>query len=351
MESINFQTSRLDYYRRHARATLPHLSWRKATNLALNFVELRLKVASPRSLPPYLKVESTPLCHMSCPGCGHHDPLFKREFDSSMKMGLDDFKRLIDPLAHVLLGISFSLRGEPLLSRNLPSLVKYAHDKNIGTSFPSNLSVPMDRKFAEEIVRSGLDAMYVSLDGATGESYSKYRIGGDFELVLKNVCLLSQVKRDLQTKTPRLIWKFVIFEHNQAEIPVVHQKYGELGFDEVELVQDYGSEAAKERERNFNRRLVAHKSGCYFPWNAMVVTSDGEVKPCCVRPKEFALGNVKDGPIKAWRGEEYRRLRSGFATDGYGEKMHPVCKVCVGLAPKPAAQAPVRIALKPRVAS
>jgi hypothetical protein len=65
MSSINFQTSGLDYYRRHIRTAVAHLSFRKAANLVLNFLELRLKVATPWSLPPYLKVEPTPLCHMS----------------------------------------------------------------------------------------------------------------------------------------------------------------------------------------------------------------------------------------------------------------------------------------------
>jgi radical SAM protein with 4Fe4S-binding SPASM domain len=351
MSSINFQTSRLDYYRRHARTTLSHLTCRKLVNLALNFFELRIKLATPHSLPPYLKLEPTPLCHLSCPGCQHHDPQYKKQFDPSMKMSLEDFKRVIDPLAHVLVGISFSLRGEPLFNRNLPSMVKYAHSKNIGTSFPTNLSVPVDKKFAEEIVRSGLDAMFVSLDGTTSESYLKYRIGGDFDLVLKNVGLLSQAKRLLHTSSPRLIWKFVIFDHNQDDILTVRRTYKELGFDEVEFVQDYHSAAAIETERNFNQRLVAKKSACYFPWNAMVVTSQGDVKPCCVRPRDFALGNVIQGPKEIWQSEAYRRIRSGFATKNFGENMHPVCKACVGLTPRPAVPPPVQIALKPRVVS
>jgi len=347
---INFQIDRFDYYRRHVRTTLSHLTLRKAANLALNLFELRVKATTPRSLPLYLKLEPTPLCHMFCPGCQHHDPLFKKQFDPSMKMGLEEFKRVIDPLADALIGITFSLRGEPLLNRNLPSLVKYAHAKNIGTSFPTNLSIPMDKRFAEEIVSSGLDAMFVSLDGAIAESYSKYRIGGDFDLVLKNVRLLSQAKRDLKSKSPRLIWKFVIFDYNRAEIPVARQKHKELGFDEMEFVEDYQGVAVREREREFNRRLVATKSACFFPWNTMTVTFEGEVKPCCFRSEDFALGNANDGPGEIWRSEAYRRLRLGFATKGYGENMHPVCKACVGLAPK-ARHVQVQIAVKPQVAS
>lgn len=344
---VNFRFGRYDYYRRHARTTLAHLTWRKCANFALNFLELRAKIATPRSLPPYVKVEPTPLCHMSCPGCRHRDPLFKKQLDPSMRMDLEQFKRVIDPLADVLIGISFSLRGEPLLNRDLPSLVKYAHGRNIGTSLPTNLSIPMDKRFAEEIVTSGLDAMFISLDGATGESYSKYRIGGDFELVLKNVRLLSQAKRHLKAKSPRLIWKFVIFEYNQAEIPVARRNHKDFGFDEVEFVEDYTSGAALERERNSNQRMVTKKSACFFPWNTMIVTSEGEVKPCCTHHHhDFALGNVNDNPRDIWQGEAYKRLRLGFATENYGENMHPVCKACIGLDSE-AGNVPIHITLKP----
>jgi len=343
MFSINFQTDRFDYYRRHARTTVPHLTLRKIANLALNFYELRVKTPTPRSLPLYLKVEPTPLCHMACPGCRHRDPEYKKQFDPTMRLGLEEFKRVIDPLADTLIGISFSLRGEPLMSRNLPSLVKYAHDKNIGTTFPTNLSIPMDKRFAEEIVSSGLDAMFISLDGATEESYSKYRIGGNFELVLKNVGLLSRAKQDLKSKSPRLIWKFVIFDYNRAEIPAVRRQYKDLGFDDVEFVEDYTGEAFQEQERNFNKRLVEKKAACFFPWNTMIVTYDGDVKPCCIRPTDWALGNVNDGPVEIWQSEAYRQLRLGFATEGYGENMHPVCRACVGLAPK---LGPIQIKVK-----
>jgi radical SAM protein with 4Fe4S-binding SPASM domain len=75
--------------------------------------------------------------------------------------------------------------------------------------------------------------------------------------------------------------------------------------------------------------MVAKKSACFFPWNTMTVTYKGEVKPCCTHHRrDFALGNANVGPIEIWRGEAYARLRLGFATEGYGENMHPVCKAC-----------------------
>ena len=128
---------------RHLRKTLPYLTARKLANLALNLAEWKFKTLVPRSMPPYLKVESTPVCQMSCTGCSHHDPDYKRQFHPAMNLTLEDFKRVIDPVKDTLLGVTLSLRGEPLLNRNLPEIVGYAHQEGIATSFPTNLSVQM----------------------------------------------------------------------------------------------------------------------------------------------------------------------------------------------------------------
>src|SRR5207249_1113150 len=114
---------------------------RKLVNLTLNMAEWEFKALTPRSMPPYLKVESTPVCQMSCTGCSHHDPDYKRQFHPAMNLKLEDFKRVIEPLKDTLLGVSLSLRGEPLLNRNLPEIIRYAHNQKIATSFPTNLSM------------------------------------------------------------------------------------------------------------------------------------------------------------------------------------------------------------------
>jgi radical SAM protein with 4Fe4S-binding SPASM domain len=207
--------------------------------------------------------------------------------------------------------------------------------------------VPLDAKFAAELVDSGLDAIYVSLDGATKESYAKYRIGGDYALVLKNVQLLSKTKKAVGCKSPRLIWKFVVFPHNQHEIEVVRKRHKDLGFDDFEFVEDHGSEQARQRRQNFNRRLTEKKSGCFFLWNTMVITSQGAVRPCCRNSSEFGLGNVlRDGVKEAWRSDPYNRLRLGFATESFGNTMHCVCKSCIGLAPQHSTETLVTISSK-----
>jgi MoaA/NifB/PqqE/SkfB family radical SAM enzyme len=85
-----------------------------------------------------------------------------------------------------VLGVSLSLRGEPLLGKDLPAIIEHAHSRNIAVSFPTNLSVKLGGEKLERLVRSGVDAIYVSVDGACEETYRRYRVGGDAIADLRN---------------------------------------------------------------------------------------------------------------------------------------------------------------------
>ena len=182
------QLARVEYLLRHVKTFAPYLTVRKVLNLALNVVELRLNLARPRSLPPFLKVETTPDCQMACTGCQHGDRDKKKALMVRREqLRIDDFKRLIEPIHRATLGISLSLRGEPLLGKDLIPIIEYAHSRNIAVSFPSNLSVKLADEKITRLVKSGVDTIYVSLDGAAQESYEQYRIGGKFQRVVHNV--------------------------------------------------------------------------------------------------------------------------------------------------------------------
>jgi MoaA/NifB/PqqE/SkfB family radical SAM enzyme len=251
--AIGSQVFRLSYIKKHLKTVLPYITVRKVANAILNLLETELKVVSPRSLPPYVKIESTPVCQLSCGGCNHRHPDFKRRFNASTHLTLEDFKRIIDPIASTTLGVNLSYRGEPMINRDLPKIIAYAHQRGIATSYPTNLSMPLNTRTAEEYVLSGLDTLYISLDGASKETYDLYRVGGIFDNVLANTRLLADTKRRLKAKRPHLVWKMVIFDHNRHEIPVQRSKYRELGFDDFELVLD---DQAKKSRISTPRRTV-----------------------------------------------------------------------------------------------
>lgn len=327
------QLARLEYLMRHAWTFAPYITTRKIYNLLLNVAELRLNVARPGSLPPYLKIEPTPLCQMACPGCAHGDRSVKKQLSVPREqLRLDDFAKAIAPLSRTAFGVSLSLRGEPLLGKDLLPIIEYAHSKNLAVSFPSNLAMKLNPERTARLVKSGVDSIYVSLDGATQLTYDQYRLGGDFDLVLRNVTAIAEAKVALRRTRPRLIWKFVIFEHNRHEVPWVRKHYRRLGFDGYELVEDYDSKTAKDAQRAHNERLVSKRRGCYWAWHTMTLRADGVVTPCCIGQHNFGLGNARTADMgDIWRGERYAQLRHGFSTM-QRQDLHPICARCLGVA-------------------
>ncbi len=328
---------RAQYARRHFSAARPYLTPRKIANMVLNDAEMRLALPHPRSVPPYIKVESTPLCHLSCSGCAHGRKGHKKTLHNKMHLTVERIAQIIDPVARDVVGVSLSLTGEPLLNRDLPEIVAYIHRRGICTSFPTNLSVPLSPIQAEAFVRAGLDLMNVSLDGASEETYLKYRVGGRFSLILKNVRELADAKRRIGAKRPILTWKMVVFPHNEHEIETVKRTYSTLGFDRCEFVPDHGSGTAEDLIKA-QRAMVAKRRPCFHAWNTTVIGWNGEVVPCCDNGLAFsrsdaALGNAADDGLRAvWQAEPYAKLRAGFNRKHYGKAMHPVCRRCVGLA-------------------
>jgi len=245
-----------------------------------------------------------------------------------MQITLEQFEQIVNPLFPTLLGISLSNYGEPLLHRSIVSLIEYAHRKNIAVSFPTNFSLKLSEKWMEQLVNSGLDSLLVSLDGATEETYNKFRVGGNFSLVLQNVKTISEIKRKLKLNRPYIIWKFVIFNHNKHEVSTVLQKYHEWGFDGYEFVKDKFAPELQEYMKAYTTSARGRQEGCFWPWHTMVIQWDGEVFPCCY-PESFDIGNaIKENILKIWRSEQYNTLRLGLSAKKYIDKMHPVCNKC-----------------------
>ena len=318
------KVKRLDYFKRHIYDVLPYLTPRKVANILLNIIELKLKVTTPRSYPPFIKLEPTPLCHLRCPGCRHANENYNSELNANMKMSIDNVKHIVEPIADTLLGVSLSNHGEPLLNRDIAGLIRYLHERNIAVSFPTNLSIRMDEDAVEQLVTSGIDSLSVSLDGASSETYLKYRIGGRFDLVKMNVRQLHNAKRRLGLKRPRLIWKFVIFQHNKHEVEQVRSTYRNLGFDAYEMVLDF-----KDESRQADRRKQLQKF-CFWPWHTIMIDWDGKVAPCCTH-SDFELGNALENDISSlWTSTQYTSIREGLRDH---RKIHPVCRGCLGIPP------------------
>jgi radical SAM protein with 4Fe4S-binding SPASM domain len=290
--------------------------------LALRYLNKRLVQVQERfirnervvGVPFYLTLESGNVCNLRCPLC----PTTHR--GASLPRGmltLENAQRIIDRFPGLLV-VNLSLWGEPFLNPQIFDIVRYARRKKIQTIIQSNLSLPrFDEPTAQRILDSDLSELWLSIDGASAETYSVYRRRGEFDLVMANLRLLRRLQRDQGKRNPRIVWKMVVNRFNEHEIRDAKRVADELGVEflavDIYAPQDIAADwspVAKTAAAGVKTH-TDRMAQCYPLWQVMTVNFNGDVFPCCSEwsPND-ALGNVLRQPVSdIWNDGEYRRRR------------------------------------------
>ena len=273
-------------------------------------------------MPFTISFEPTTACNLRCPECPSGLRAFTRPTGNLRE---NFFQETIDELHKDLLYLIFYFQGEPYINPNFLDMVKYAHDRGIYTITSTNAHFLNDEN-ARKTVESGLDRMIISVDGTTQEVYEQYRKAGKLDNVLAGARNMVKWKKKLNSKTPHLIFQFLVVKPNEHQIPDVYRLAEEIGVDEVKLktaqvydyengnpliptIEKYARYAQKEDGSwQVKNELLNH---CWKLWHSCVITWDGMVVPCCFdKDATHRLGDLKQTSFKTlWQGAEYQQFR------------------------------------------
>jgi radical SAM protein with 4Fe4S-binding SPASM domain len=275
-------------------------------------------------LPVSLSFEPTTSCNLRCPEC----PSGLRSFTRPTGMlGKDFFSDTIDQLARELLYLVFYFQGEPYLNPDFLDMVKYASSKKIYTATSTNGHY-LDDANARRTVESGLDRLIISIDGTTQDVYQQYRVGGKLEKVLEGTRRIVKWKKALKSKTPFVIFQFLVVRPNEHQVEDVRMLAKELGVDEVRFktaqVYDFetdpnqliptGDRYSRYRKTEDGSYQVKNplSNHCWRLWHATVITWDGLVVPCCFdKDALHRMGDLKGKPFREiWHNSDYAAFRS-----------------------------------------
>jgi radical SAM protein with 4Fe4S-binding SPASM domain len=251
------------------------------------------------------------------------------------------FMQTIDELADTLLYLIFYFQGEPYLHPKFLDLVKYASKKGIYTATSTNAHYLTDFT-AKQTIESGLDRMIISIDGTTQEVYEQYRVGGNLNKVIEGTKKIVHWKKALKSKTPHIIFQFLVVKPNEHQIEDVKLMAKELGVDEVAFktaqIYDYknGSSLipsihkyARYEQNSDGKYQIKNKllDNCWKMWHSCVITWDGLVVPCCFdKDAEYRMGDLKNKTFKAvWQSESYQKFRKSLTNARAEIEM---CKNC-----------------------
>ncbi|MGL4595914.1 MAG: SPASM domain-containing protein [Bacteroidia bacterium] len=289
-------------------------------------------------LPVSVSIEPTTACNLRCPEC----PSGLRNFTRPTGMLEESlFRKTIDELAPHLTWLTFYFQGEPYLHPKFTDLVKYASQKKIYTTTSTNAHY-LDDEQARKTVESGLDRLIISIDGTTQETYSAYRVGGKLEKVLDGTRQIVRWKKELRSRTPHLVFQFLVVRPNEHQIADVKKLANELGVDEVVFktaqVYDYENGNALIPQNTQYARYTQDDSGrwkiknplanhCWKMWHSCVITWDGAVVPCCFdKDAQHKLGNMQTTSMRnLWFGKDYQHFRASILRSRSEIEM---CKNC-----------------------
>ena len=316
----------------------PARSWNASKVLSSFYASRLTGKATHTGMPLSISIEPTTSCNLRCPEC----PSGLRSFTRPTGMlNQDLFQSVINQLAPSLSYLIFYFQGEPYLHPSLLDMVRYASSQKIYTATSTNAHYLNDEA-AKETVLSGLDRLIISIDGTTQDAYASYRIGGRLDKVIEGTKNIIKWKRELKSKTPHVIFQFLVVKPNESQIGVVQQLAKELGVDEVALktaqIYDYknGSELIptldqysryrKKQDGSYEikNELLDH---CWKMWHSCVITWDGKVVPCCFdKDAHYVLGDLNKNSFKEiWKGEKYQEFRASLLKSRSEIEM---CKNC-----------------------
>jgi len=278
------------------------------------------------ALPLEYIVETTAKCNLYCPMCPRASiPQPKEDMEDAV------FERLVAEAATaehmMLIGL-----GEPLLDPKIFDRIELCARHGVSTLLSTN-GVLLDEAASDRLLRSSLEQLTLSIDGARKETFEFYRMGARFEQVRDNFVRFCRMKYGRRSRL-QVVVQLVRLERNTAEIEEFLRFWSAVpGVDQVRI---------KEDETNLMQPAAGHnprdsQDPCHYLWRGpLYIKHSGDVYPCC---QSYMLGGRPVGRIgeqpleEIWNSEELRRMRRLHALRRSGEI--DVCARCLITIPHP----------------
>jgi radical SAM protein with 4Fe4S-binding SPASM domain len=229
--------------------------------------------------------------------------------------------------------IQFYFQGEPLLNKDLPSMIREAHEAGIYTIVSTNAQA-LTPDLATSLVRSGLNRIILSMDGLTQETYNAYRIGGDLQKCKDALRWLREAKDSLTIEL-----QVLRLRSNEHEWETFKREYKALGADRLVFktaqLYDYAdghplmpsdpqySRYEKGADGHYHRKPISR--GCFRAWSGAVITTTGEVLPCCYdKGHAYSFGNILSASLT----DLYNNEKAVSFRKAALKHQHPICQEC-----------------------
>jgi radical SAM protein with 4Fe4S-binding SPASM domain len=301
----------------------------------------------------------TKACNFACTFCKGY------ETEGSGRVSIANFERIAEQVPPTAMRLNICSGGEPYLHAGLEEILRIAKRYNPriyiwGLSNGSILHESRIRRIIEEdlITEHGF-----SVDGATAEIVESIRTGSRFPSIVRNIDELVRLKRELGRERQSVTIRYALMRTNVAELAAAVRMWGDIGIDHIDtsyaslangmdrsLSLFYHQELALEcfaearvaahqypgltlslpETFDEQRRYAATPRMCPYPWQFVMIDSNGEILPCYRAFEALRFPSVYDPANRfetIWNSDGYRRLRA-TVNDDTRKKFYPYCQIC-----------------------
>jgi len=297
--------------------------------------------------PKNLMIEPINTCNLNCPLCITGTGNLNRK---KKAMSLVSFKKIIDECKNRINRLYLYHYGEPFLHKDILKMGSYATTAGMSVYISTNGTLIEDYEHAKKVVRSGIENITISLDGADEKIYLKYRKGSDFKKVIDTIKHLVRAKKELKINYPNITIQTLIMAHNEHQRNKIRKLVYSLGVDNYyEKPISLPNKNSKNFQEMAKKYLPKDKliskyqknKGLYgfagdlinycpniFNNKLMLILVDGSVIPCCYDERsKYILGNVfKTSVREVWNGNKFKRFRKKILNK---QKSIDICDSCV----------------------
>ena len=323
---------------------------KRALNMFKCWVSFKTRSPKLMGLPFAIMIEPTNFCNLKCPLCptGNGSLVAPKGH-----MSLESFKKIIDEVGDTLVHITLWNFGESMLNKDVYDMIKYAKEKKIFVRISTNGNFFGPQMHVEEnlikLLSTNIDDIIFAIDGATQESYAKYRVGGDVNKVFEYLKKTVEIKKKIGSKSFIEI-QMLVMKHNEHELDKMAEIANEIGVNKLtfktvgfqvdksgKVKQKFDvflpTNEAYSRYKKVGDTVIRKEEAfneCERSWYSTVINWDGAITACCFDPnREYELGNIfKDGGFKKiWNNSRYIAFRKTILNNKQSIEM---CQNCTG---------------------
>ena len=283
------------------------------------------RIAEAAEFPAVILIDNCNACNLRCSMCDHKN---MRQYRKIQLMDMGLYRRIIDEIAVENPGMRVwnIFFGEPFMCWDMAKRISYAKGKGLKDVVLNSNGVLMTKKKALAVIEAGLDAIYVGIDAATEDTYSKIRVGGHFFKAVDNVLRYKDLLDRYGNANQQLFVQFVVSDINKHEVDdfVAFWK----GHNINVKIRPKVSWAGLVEATNLSDNTEVTRKPCYWLMQTANICADGHVALCSVDVHcRVKCGNVKRDTIKKiWQGtlKEFRAMHKEDRFD----QLPAMCRMC-----------------------